>query len=81
MVFSSEKQEEKMKEIEISTEYIKLDQLLKWANLVGSGSDAKHLIIEGQVKVNGEVETRRGKKLRPQDIVEFQGEKVKVVGQ
>jgi len=67
-----------MEKIKITTEFIKLDQLLKWANVVGSGSDAKHVITEGMVKVNGEVETRRGKKIRVGDTVEFDGNKIEV---
>ena len=52
-----------MKEIPIKDEYIKLDQFLKFVNLVSSGIEAKMIIKDGQVKVNGEVELRRGKKL------------------
>lgn len=61
-------------EIKIDDEYIKLDALLKLANLVDSGGMAKILIQEGQVKVNGKVETRRGKKIYPGDQVELEGE-------
>ena len=68
----------KMKKIQITTEFIKLDQLLKWANIVSSGTDAKHIITEGMVKVNGEVETRRGKKIRVGDTIEFEGNKIEV---
>lgn len=50
-----------MKEIPIKDEYIKLDQFLKFVNLVSSGIEAKMIIKDGQVKVNGEVELRRGK--------------------
>lgn len=64
--------------IEIKTEFIKLDQLLKWANLVGSGSEAKMFILNGGVKVNGEIELRRGKKIYEGDIVEFNNEKITV---
>lgn len=53
---------EEIEVIEINTEFIKLDQLLKWANFTGSGVEAKMYILEGLVKVNGEVEKRRGKK-------------------
>ena len=59
--------------ISITTEYIKLEALLKLANLVGSGGEAKVLIQEGQVSVNGDVCTMRGKKLRPGDVVEALG--------
>ena len=60
----------------IHTEFIKLDQLLKWANLVESGAMAKMVILNGDVKVNGEIETRRGKKIYPGDVLEFNGEKI-----
>lgn len=63
-----------MENINISTEYIKLDQLLKFANAVEGGGMAKNVILDGLVKVNGEVELQRGKKLRKGDIVEFNGE-------
>ena len=55
--------------IKITTEYIKLDQLLKFSGIAESGSDAKDMIYSEIVKVNGEVCTMRGKKIRPQDIV------------
>nr|WP_315045498.1 S4 domain-containing protein YaaA [uncultured Leptotrichia sp.] len=64
--------------VEIKTYFIKLDQLLKWTNLTGSGSEAKMFILNGDVKVNGEVELRRGKKIHEGDIVEFNGEKITV---
>lgn len=51
-----------IEEITINTEFIKLDQLLKWANFTGSGVEAKMFILNGKVKVNDAVETRRGKK-------------------
>nr|WP_300093078.1 RNA-binding S4 domain-containing protein [Sedimentibacter sp.] len=63
-----------MENIYISTEYIKLDQLLKFANAVEGGGMAKNVILDGLVRVNGEVELQRGKKLREGDIVEFNGE-------
>ena len=62
-----------MKTIGITTEYIKLDALLKYAAAVGTGGEAKQLIAEGLVGVNGETCTMRGKKLRPGDRVDFQG--------
>lgn len=68
-----------MEEIFIRDEFIKLGQLLKLAGLVGSGVDAKFLIQDGEVLVNGEVETRRGKKIYPGDVVEFDGAKVTVL--
>ena len=57
----------------IHTEFIKLQDALKYANLDYSGGEAKTLIQEGEVKVNGEVCTMRGKKLRPGDKFEFMG--------
>lgn len=57
----------------ITTEFIKLDSLLKYEGLVETGGEAKLLIQEGQVKVNGEVCTMRGKKIRPGDKVELGG--------
>ena len=53
----------------ITTDYIKLDSYLKGVNVVGSGGEAKLLIAEGEVRVNGETETRRGRKLYPGDRV------------
>ena len=68
-----------MIEFQLTEEYITLQNLLKAENLAGSGGEAKYAIIEGYVKVNGEVEERRGKKLRNGDIVEFNGEKIKII--
>jgi len=73
-----------MRTIEISTEFIKLQQLLKLADIVGYGSDAKFMILNGQVKVNGETAHERGKKIREGDVVEVEGEEsitVKVNGE
>ena len=67
-----------MDEIAISTDTIRLGQFLKLSNLVDSGSDAKLLLAGGEVSVNGEVETRRGRQLRAGDIVEFDGVRVRV---
>ena len=67
-----------IEEVVINTEFIKLDQLLKWANFTGSGVEAKMFILKGEVKVNDAVETRRGKKIYDGDVVEFAGEKVVV---
>lgn len=67
-------------DIEISTDTIRLGQLLKLANLVDSGSDAKLLLAGGEVLVNGEIEIRRGRQLRDGDVVEFDGEQVRVAG-
>ncbi len=60
-----------MEKILINTEFIKLDALLKYAAAVGTGGKAKNVIADGLVKVNGEVCTMRGKKLRQGDKVEF----------
>ena len=60
-----------MEKIAIETEFIKLDSLLKYASLVGTGGEAKLVIAEGLVTVNGEVCTMRGKKIRPGDVVGF----------
>lgn len=62
-----------MKVIEISTEFIRLQDLLKFANLVETGGEAKERIQSGEVTVNGEICTMRGKKLRPGDDVCFAG--------
>ena len=61
-----------MEKITINTEFIKLDSLLKFAALVGTGGEAKYVIGEGMVKVNGEVCTMRGKKIYPGNKVEFE---------
>ncbi len=61
-----------MEEIKINTEFIKLEQLLKLVNIASSGGMAKEMIQSEEVYVNGEIETRRGKKLRPGDKVTFQ---------
>ena len=64
--------------ISIHTEFIKLDALLKFANLCATGGEAKTAVLEGHVKVNGEVCTMRGKKIYPGDTVLFQGESLEV---
>ena len=63
----------KQETVIITTEYIKLQDLLKFANLTASGGEAKERIQSGQARVNGEVCTQRGRKLRPGDQVEFAG--------
>lgn len=68
-----------MKEIiKIYEEYIRLDSLMKFSGLCDSGGRAKYLIQGGEVKLNGEVCTMRGKKIRPGDIVEYNGRTVEV---
>jgi len=60
-----------IEKVKISTEFIKLDQFLKWLAVVDSGSQAKQVILVGEVKVNDEVETRRGRKIYPEYKVEI----------
>ena len=67
-----------MTTITITTEYIKLQDLLKFANLVSSGGEAKVLIQEGDVTVNGEVCTQRGRKIRPGDTVKLANQDLEV---
>lgn len=64
-----------MKNIIIDSEYIKLDQFLKLADIVMSGGEAKLVIMSEEVQVNGEICTQRGKKLRTGDLVEYKGQK------
>ena len=72
------KKKENIVSVAITTEFIKLQDLLKFANLVGTGGEAKIIIQEGEVKVNGEVCTMRGKKIRPGDVVELDGQQLTV---
>ena len=67
-----------METIKLRDEFIKLGQALKAAGLVGSGVEAKDIILDGLVTVNGEVETRRGRKLYDGDVVSFEGETIKI---
>ena len=67
-----------MTTVHITTEFIKLQDLLKLADLVSTGGEAKLRILDGEVKVNGEVCTQRGKKLRPGDIVTFKNRELTV---
>ena len=60
-----------IEKVKISTEFIKLDQFLKWLAVVDSGSEAKEIILDGKVKVNDEVETIRGRKIYPEYKVEI----------
>lgn len=57
-------------------EFIELNKLLKLLRFVGSGGDANQMIVSGEVKVNGEVELQKRKKLRPNDTVEFMGKEI-----
>lgn len=65
-----------MEKITIETDFIKLDSLLKFAALVGTGGEAKYVISEEMVKLNGEICTMRGKKIYPGDKVEFGGQEL-----
>jgi len=69
-----------MENIKLRDEFIKLGQALKAAGLVNEGVEAKYEILDGNVKVNGEVCTMRGKKLYAGDEVEFNGQKIKIEG-
>lgn len=68
-----------MKEVFIKDEFIKLGQVIKLAGLVDSGVEAKEVIQAGEVKVNGEVELQRGKKIYNDFVVEYNGESFKVI--
>ena len=67
-----------MEKVIIRDDFIKLGQAMKLAGMVGSGVDAKMLIQDGQVEVNGEVEYQRGKKLHDGDVITFNGESVQI---
>jgi len=67
-----------MKTITITTEFIKLQDLLKFADMVSTGGEAKIMILDEEVQVNGEVCTMRGKKIRPGDVVAFDGQELTV---
>ena len=68
-----------MEEIRIRDEFIKLGQLLKLADLVQDGVEAKYVITDGLVKVNGEMDDRRGLKVYEGDVVSYDGKEIKVV--
>lgn len=70
-----------MEKIAINTEFIKLDSLLKFAAAVGTGGEAKYVIAEGMVEVNGEVCTMRGKKIRAGDTVKFADIELEIVSE
>lgn len=67
-----------MEKIKLREEYIKLGQALKAAHLVSSGVEAKYAVQDGLVKVNGKTEKQRGKKLYAGDVVEFEGQTIKI---
>lgn len=68
-----------MREVEFTKEPIELYKILKFENMVNSGGEAKYVIAEGQVMVNGEIETRKRKKLFSGDIVEFKNETLRII--
>jgi ribosome-associated protein len=68
-----------MNKIKINTEFIKLDAFLKWAAIASSGSEAKIYIQDGLVKINNEVCTQRGKKLKVGDIVNFEDSDFEII--
>lgn len=68
-----------MYEIKLRDDYIKLGQALKAVGLVGSGVDAKIVIQNGHVKVNGNTELQRGKKLYDNDMISYNGEEIKII--
>ncbi len=67
-----------MKVVKLRDEYIKLGQALKAAGLTSSGVEAKEVIKEGLVKVNGEIDLRRGRKLYAGDMAEYNGDIIKI---
>lgn len=69
-----------MEILKLRDDFIKLGQALKAAGLVDSGVEAKFIIQDGLVKVNGEVDTRRGRKLYGGDIVDYKGKQIKIEG-
>lgn len=68
-----------MEKIVLRDEYIKLGQAIKAAGFVDSGVEAKEVILDGLVKINGQVEYQRGKKLHAGDVVEFEKQKIEIV--
>ncbi|MDL9947435.1 RNA-binding S4 domain-containing protein [Gordonia sp. ABSL11-1] len=70
-----------MDDVPIRDDSIRLGQFLKLANLIESGAEAKGIIADGMVSVNGEVDTRRGRQLSPGDVVEIGGQSARVVSE
>ena len=68
-----------MKDVKITTPFITLGQLIKFLNLIGSGGEVKLFIMQNQILFNDEPENRRGKKIYPNDIVEINGSKYRIV--
>jgi ribosome-associated protein len=67
-------------EIQIRDEFIKLGQALKLAGIVEDGVEAKYVITEGLVKVNGETDLRRGRKVYDNDVISYNGQEIKIIG-
>ncbi len=67
-------------EIQIRDEFIKLGQALKLAGVVEDGVEAKYVITEGLVKVNGETDLRRGRKVYDSDVISYNGQEIKIIG-
>jgi len=67
-----------METLTIRDEYIELYKILKIENMAASGGEAKFLISEGLVRVNGQVDTRKRRKTRPGDVVEYNGEEIRI---
>lgn len=70
-----------MEKIVINEEFIRLDNMMKFAGMCDTGGRAKYLIQNGEVKLNGEVCTMRGKKLRDKDVVEYNGQKIEIIAE
>lgn len=68
-----------MSDVEVTKVPVELYKILKFEGLVGSGAEAKAVVAEGQVKVNGEVETQKRKKILPGDVIEFGSETLRIV--
>ncbi len=79
MRFGKKRPEAPVDDVPIRDDVIRLGQFLKLANLVDSGSDAKLVIAEGEVLVDGQVETRRGRQLADGSVVEYAGRRARVV--
>jgi len=68
-----------MKDVKITTPFITLGQLIKFLNLIGSGAEVKLFIMQNQILFNDEPENRRGKKIYPNDMVEINGSKYRII--
>ena len=69
-----------MESVKITTEYITLGQILKYCSIINSGAMAKDFLLENEVKVNGEIETRRGRKLYPGYVIALCGREIRIDG-